>query len=73
MVTTLDIDDDVLQSARELAAGQHMTLGKILSDLARQALRSLRGDPVIRNGVPLLPSRPGATAVTLDMVNALHC
>ena len=36
--TTLDIDDDVLQVARELAAHRKTTAGKVLSELARQAL-----------------------------------
>ena len=36
--TTLEIDDDVLIAAKELAAHRHSTAGKVLSDLARQAL-----------------------------------
>ncbi len=38
MRTTLDIDDDVLRAAKELARKRHSTAGKVLSDLARQAL-----------------------------------
>jgi hypothetical protein len=38
MRTTLDIDDDVLSAAKELAAAQKVTAGKVLSDLARRAL-----------------------------------
>jgi hypothetical protein len=36
--TTLDIDDDILQAAKELAAGESTTAGKVLSRLARSAL-----------------------------------
>ena len=38
MRTTLDIDDDVLQAAKELARREKRTAGQVLSELARQAL-----------------------------------
>jgi hypothetical protein len=38
MRTTLDIDDDVLQAAKELGRREHKTAGRILSDLARRGL-----------------------------------
>ena len=38
MRTTLDIDGDVLQAAKELAALHGKTAGQILSELARKAL-----------------------------------
>jgi hypothetical protein len=38
MRTTLDIDDDLLAAARELARKQGRTLGEVISGLARQAL-----------------------------------
>ena len=38
MRTTLDIDDDVLQAAKELGGLQKKTAGQILSELARKAL-----------------------------------
>jgi hypothetical protein len=34
MRTTLDIDDDVLTAAKELAAAENKTAGRIISDLA---------------------------------------
>jgi hypothetical protein len=72
MRTTLDIDDDVLQVSQELAALRKTTAGKVLSDLARQALRPLAGTPEVRNGVPLLPARPGERPVDMDLVNRLR-
>ena len=70
--TTLDIDDDVLEAAKELAANRRSTTGKVLSDLARQALAPRRGAR-IRNGVPLLPRRPvGRPKPTLALVNRLR-
>ena len=32
--TTLDIDDDVLQAAKEIAAARRKTTGEVLSELA---------------------------------------
>lgn len=72
MRTTLDIDDDVLLAAKELAEAQKSTAGKVLSDLARQALgRPARKSATRRNGIPLLPSRKGARPVTSATVAAL--
>ena len=72
MRTTLDIADDVLQAARELAASRKSTAGQVLSDLARQALEPARPAKV-RNGVPVLPRRPaGAPRPTMRFVNALR-
>ena len=44
MRTTLDIDDDVLLAAKELAAAQVTTAGKVLSELARRLERRLARD-----------------------------
>jgi hypothetical protein len=38
MRTTLDIDDDVLRAARELARREKKTAGRVISELARKAL-----------------------------------
>jgi hypothetical protein len=40
MRTTLDIDDDVLLAAKELARRQHCTAGEVVSELVRQGLRA---------------------------------
>lgn len=71
MRTTLDIDDDILQAAKEIAANRRTTAGKVLSDLARQALEP-RETPEVRNGVPVLPARPGAPKITMELVNRLR-
>ena len=72
MRTTLDVDDDVLQAAKELAAVRKSTAGKVLSELARRGLAAPRPARV-RNGVPLLASRPaGAAKPTMKRVNELR-
>jgi len=61
--TTLDIDDDVLQAAKELGAMRQKTAGQIVSELMRRALEPTQSFKV-RNGVPLLPRKPGARIIT---------
>ena len=71
MRTTLDLEEDVLLAAKEIARQRGVSIGKVLSDLARQALS--RQDAVtMRNGVPLFPVQPQAGVVTLELVNQLR-
>ena len=72
MRTTLDIDDDVLQAAKELGALHGKTAGQIVSELARKALAP-PGTHRTRNGVPLLPRRTaGSPKPTMRLVNELR-
>lgn len=71
MRTTLDIDDDVLAAARELAASERRSLGLVISALARQGLTPARvevddGLPVIRVPVGTPPITPGMVRRALD-------
>jgi hypothetical protein len=74
MRTTLDIGDDVLQAAKELARREGRTAGEVLSELARRGLASpsasSRGRQRLRGGVPVLPSR--GQVVTLEHVQRLR-
>jgi hypothetical protein len=70
--TTLEIDDDILQAAKEIAANRASTTGRVLSDLARKALETKRPSRV-RNGVPVMPRRAkGSPRPTMDLVNRLR-
>jgi hypothetical protein len=70
--TTLDLDEDILQAAKELAAARGTTAGKVLSELARKAL-TRSGTGRVRNGVPVLPRRPAGTPrPTMKLVNDLR-
>jgi hypothetical protein len=72
MRTTLDLDDDVLQSAKEIAALRGTTAGKVVSDLVRKALQSSSRAAPTRNGVPVLSREtPRSRLVTSAAVNAL--
>jgi hypothetical protein len=72
MRTTLELDDDVLHAAKELAAARGSTAGKVLSELARKGLEAPKAAGRTRNGVPLLPRRPGAPRMTMKQVNDLR-
>ncbi len=71
MRTTLAIDDDVLAAAKAIADQEHRSVGAVLSDLARRALRRPKPS-AMRNGIPLLPRRGGKAVVTIETVNALR-
>ena len=71
MRTTLDIDDDILLAAKDLARRRHASLGKVVSDLARTGLtRGVAADE--RNGIALFPAAVGAGVATLELVNRLR-
>jgi hypothetical protein len=72
MRTTLAIDDDVLAAAKEMAAAERKSVGEIISALARKAMRPTPSGRVTRNGVPLLPVRPGTARVTSELVRQLQ-
>ena len=72
MRTTLTIDDDVLAAARALAARRRTSVGEVISALSRHALRPDAPSRKLRNGVPLLSVRAGATPVTPEWVNRLR-
>jgi hypothetical protein len=72
MRTTLDLEPDVLQPAKEIAQLRGKTTGQVVSELLRKALQPARSTQRVRNGVPLLTRRPGAPILTMEMVNRLR-
>ena len=74
MRTTLDIEDDVLQAAKEIAGRERSTAGLVLSRLARAGLRgegqSRGAGTKLKNGVPVFPARRDEV-VTLEHVQKL--
>ncbi len=71
MRTTVDLEEDVLLAAKELAKQRGNSLGQVLSDLVRQAL-TRRAPVSAKHGLPLFPVQPDAGVVTLDLVNRLR-
>jgi hypothetical protein len=71
MRTTVDLEEDVLLAAKEIAKQRGSTLGQVLSNLARQALT--RQAPIsTKHGLPQFPVQPDAGVVTLELVNRLR-
>ena len=68
--TTLTLDDDVLASARALAAQRGVSIGTVVSELARRSL-VLSQPAATRNGIRLFPVRPDAGPVTPELVKTL--
>ena len=71
MRTTLELDDDLLATARQLARQQGLTLGQVVSELARQSLTA-RAPLKVRNGVLLFVPKPGTSKPDLQTVNRLR-
>ena len=68
MRTTVDLDEDILRTAKSIARESEQSLGRVLSDLARRGLTPAPRKFKIRNGVALLPPRPGDKPITSEMV-----
>jgi hypothetical protein len=76
MRTTLDIDDDVLQAAKERAKREKKTAGEVVSALLRQALTApVESTAVVREAPSLYGFRPfpaNGRIVTNEMINKLR-
>jgi hypothetical protein len=76
MRTTLDIDEDVLQAAKERAHRDGKTAGQVISELARAALTAPApkahnvAEPRSHYGVRPFPRRGGV--VTNELINRLR-
>jgi hypothetical protein len=72
MRTTLEIDDDILLAAKEIAARDGKTAGQVLSELARRGIHCPPGGtepPRIENGFEVLPA--GGRVVTDELVQRI--
>lgn len=76
MRTTIDIDDDVLDAAKELSRRQHLSAGKVVSQLLRLALSGQApGSAAQAAAATVAGFRPFAArgvVVSDDQVNALR-
>ena len=66
MRTTLDIDDDVVAAARELAARERRSLGSVISELARRGLTPARVEA--DEDLPVIRVPQGTPAITPEIV-----
>ena len=71
MRTTLDLDDDLVNTAKHLARQQGVTLGQVISELARQSLAGTA--PLkVRNGDRLFVPKACVSKPDLPIVNQLR-
>lgn len=66
MRTTLELDDDVVAAARELAAASGRSLGTTVSDLARRGLTPAAID--LDGDLPVIHVPTGTPPITPEMV-----
>jgi len=69
--TTLDLELDVLQAAKEIGAARGMSAGQVISELVRRALATTTTARV-RNGVPLISRKAGSPPLTMAAVSRLR-
>ncbi len=75
MRTTLDLENDVLDAAKELARQENVAIGKVISRLVRDALtgRASLHRPLLQDGVAgFRPFAARGTLVTNEMVDKLR-
>lgn len=71
MRTTLTIDDDLLQAAKSTARMRSVSVGTVVSDLARKGLES--GCRIrMEDGFPVFDVPPGSPPSTLEQVKSLE-
>jgi hypothetical protein len=71
MRTTLELDDDLVHAAKQLARQRGATMGQVVSQMIRQGLEP-KDAPRVRNGVPLFVPKSGASKPDLALVNRLR-
>ena len=71
MRTTLDLDDDVLQAAKEVAENRRTTAGKVISQWVREAI-AVRNKHTVHNGVPVLHTTKDGRIHTMADVNRIR-
>ena len=71
MRTTLDLDEELLRTAKTIAARRKETVSQVISQLAWKGLRPESADYGRRNGFPVLKALPGGRTVTSEHVAQL--
>jgi predicted DNA-binding ribbon-helix-helix protein len=71
MRTTLEIDDEILLTVKEIARQRKTTAGEVISSLLRESLEPKSFTVSYREGVPVLPRRTNAPVVTRELIERL--
>ena len=68
MRTTLNIDDEILEAAKSIAGERNLSVGAVLSDLARRGVQPTDAVRRKRKGFPMFEVSQDGTVLTLDRV-----
>ena len=71
MRTTITIDDDLLAAAKTLARTQSVSVGTVISELARKGLKS-SARTRRKNNFPVFPVSSAAHPITLEDVKKIE-
>jgi hypothetical protein len=72
MRTTLEIDDDLMEAARDLSRLKAKTIGQIVSELIRNGLTREKAPAIeTRNGIPVWVHPGGVVPVTSELIRNL--
>ncbi len=67
MRTTVSIDDDLLNAARNMAEARGVPLGQVVSELMRKGMQA-KADYDMRNGFPVFRVHSSSRPITLEDV-----
>ena len=67
MRTTLSLDPEILSAARQIAAARAVSVGEVISELARRGLEA-RSKTAVRDGFPVFKVTANASPLTLEGV-----
>jgi len=71
MRTTIDLDDELLRTAKAISEARHQTLSRTISDLAWKGLRPETPAYATRNGFPVLQGSSSGEPVTLEHIKEM--
>ena len=69
--TTLEIEDEILATVKEIAHQRKESAGSVVSSLLRLSLQPKSFAIEYRDGVPVLPRHPNSPTVTGELVNRI--
>lgn len=64
----MNIDDEILDAAKVLAEERKVSVGTVISELARKGLRQTTLETEKNGGFPVFKTSPGSTPITLRRV-----
>jgi len=70
--TTIDLDDELLRTAKAISEANRQTLSRVISDLAWKGLRPEPRKYKFRNGFPVLAAPPSARTYSPEHIKEIE-